>query len=83
MDKAVAVKYDSDLPAPFVLAAGKGELARRIVAIAEETGVQLVTEGEAADALVELEVGSFIPSEFYGLIAELLVFVRNLDDRRE
>ncbi len=82
MDKAVAVKYDSTLPAPFVAAAGKGALARRIMAIARERGVRLVAEPIVADALVELEVGSRIPQEFYGIIAELLVFVRNVDSRR-
>ena len=83
MDKAVAVQYDSTLPAPFVAAAGKGELARRITAIAKETGVRIMTEPLVADALVELEVGSLIPPEYYGIIAELLVFVRNVEHRRE
>ena len=31
-----------------------------------------------ADSLIELEVGSLIPEEFYLIIAELLVYVRSL-----
>ena len=78
MDKAAAVKYDHNLPAPFIAASGKGALARRIKRIAEESGVQLVSDEILAEALIELEPGSLIPEELYGVIAELLVFVRRL-----
>lgn len=81
MDKAVAVKYNQDLPAPFILAKGRGELAEIIAKIAGKNGVEIINMPELADNLIELEAGSLIPEEYYEIIAELLVFVRNLQKR--
>jgi type III secretion system FlhB-like substrate exporter len=81
MEKAVAVHYSEELPAPVIVARGKGELARRIRRIAEQHGVYLLVRPELADALVELEVGSLIPEEFYRIIAEILVFVRSVSEK--
>ena len=33
---------------------------------------------ELADSLIQLEIGSLIPEEFYRIIAELLVYVRSV-----
>jgi flagellar biosynthesis protein len=80
MEKAVAIHYSEELPAPVIVARGKGELARRILRIAESHGVHLLVNPELADALVELEIGSLIPEEFYQIIAEILVFVRSVSE---
>lgn len=81
MEKAVAIRYERSLPAPMIVARGRGELARRIREIAAEHGIALVREPEVAEALVTLEVGTFIPEEFYEIIAELLVFVSQVEGR--
>ena len=78
MERSVALKYDRELPAPFIIASGKGDLARRIRLIAEEAGVSIVANPDLAEALVELRPGDFIPEEFYAIIAQLLVFVRSV-----
>ncbi len=78
MEKAVAIKYDNELPAPFVLAKGKGELAKIIESIARDNGINVAQIPNLADALIDLEIGSFIPEEYYKIIAEVLIFVRNL-----
>ena len=78
MEKAVAIHYSEDLPAPIVLAKGRGELAGIIVRIAEKHGIHLAAVPELADSLIEVEVGSLIPEEFYRIIAELLVYVRSM-----
>ena len=75
MEKAAAVQYSEDLPAPIIIASGKGMLAKRIKEIAEQQGIQIVDEPELADALVELPLGSLIPEQFYRIVAEILVFV--------
>jgi type III secretion system FlhB-like substrate exporter len=79
--KAVAVKYDDSLPAPFIIAKGKGELASAIRKIAKEHNIQIVQSEELADHLIELDIGSFIPEAYYAIIAEILIFVRNLQER--
>ena len=79
--KAIAVRYDESLPAPFIIAKGKGELAEAIKRIAEDHDIQIVQSSELAESLIELDVGSFIPEAYYAIIAEILVFVRNLQER--
>lgn len=80
MHKALAVKYDSRYPAPFLLAKGQGELAERIVRIAEQHGVPVEKRDSLAETLYEIEIGELVPEEFYRVLAELLVFVGWIDD---
>lgn len=77
-DTAVALHYDEDLPAPIVLASGRGVLAQAITRIARESGVPLVADPELAASLIELNVNTLIPESLYEVIASLLVFVRGL-----
>ena len=77
-DTAVALHYNEDLPAPIVLASGRGELAKAIARIARESGIPLVADPALAASLIELDVNSLIPEELYEVIANLLVFVRGL-----
>ena len=78
VDKVIALHYTSELPAPIILAKGKGALAERIRRLAREHEIALVAMPEVTDALIELPVGSLIPEEFYQVIAELLVYVKSL-----
>ena len=82
MEKAIALKYDKALPAPFILAKGKGTLAGVITKIAQDHEVEIAHIPDLADALIELPVGSFIPENFYEIIAELLVFVMTIKEKR-
>jgi len=77
-DTAVALHYNEDLPAPIVLASGKGEIAEAITRIARENGVPLVADPDLAASLIELDVNALIPESLYEVIANLLVFVRGL-----
>ncbi len=77
-DKAVALHYNEDLPAPIVVASGRGPLAEAITRIARESGVPVVADADLADSLIELDVNTLIPESLYEVIASLLVFVRGL-----
>jgi flagellar biosynthesis protein len=77
-DKAAALRYSSELPAPIILASGRGELAASIKNIAREHGIALVADPQLAETLIELDVGSLIPESLYEVVAEILVFVRGL-----
>ncbi len=72
---AVAIKYVKDLPAPFIIAKGKHELAERLLRIAVENGVEIANEPELSEALFEFEIGSFIPEEMYEIIAHILAHI--------
>ncbi len=78
MKKAVAVKYLQDLPAPFIVAKGRGALAEKIESIARENDVGIVVDDGLAARLIEIDVGEFIPEELYRIIAEILVFAMRL-----
>jgi flagellar biosynthesis protein len=78
MKKAVAIKYIEDLPAPFICAKGKGDIAKVMIKIAKENGIELVNNPELTDSFLELDVSAFIPEEYYEIIAQLLIFVRKL-----
>jgi len=73
--KSVALRYDRDLPAPFVTAKGAGHLAEKLVELADSCGVPVVAAEALAENLFYLEVGDFIPEVFYRAVAELLAFV--------
>lgn len=77
-DTAVALHYNEDLPAPIVIASGRGALADVITRIARESGVPVVSDVELAASLIELDVNTLIPESLYEVIAALLVFVRGL-----
>ncbi len=73
--KSVALRYEADLPAPFVAAKGEGNLAVKLVELAERCGVPIVSAETLTESLFYLEVGDFIPEPFYRVVAELLAFV--------
>ena len=80
---AVALRYCSDAPAPIVVAKGKDIVAARIRAIAAEHGVVIVPDPPLARALHgSVEVGTEIPEELFGAVAQLLAFVYRTAGRR-
>ena len=73
--KSIALQYNTMLPAPFVVAKGKGELAGKLLRLAQEHGVRVVRQEELAESLFLLEVNEFIPERFYAAVAEILAYV--------
>lgn len=71
-NKAVALKYniEEDL-APIVIASGYGDVAQRIIDIAEKQGIPVFRDDSAASMLCMLEVGSSIPTELYEVVAAI------------
>jgi type III secretion system FlhB-like substrate exporter len=80
-DKAVAVKYDPSLSAPFVSAKGQGYLARRIRELAEASGVPIQEGGASAEMLYAVDVGDYIPEELYEVVARLLVYAYQVESQ--
>lgn len=81
-DTAVALQYDRALPAPFVVARGRGELAGRLVQLAEEHDIPRQTDGDLAEALYTVEVGAYIPEPFFKAVAEILAVVLSTERER-
>jgi len=76
---AVALKYDPSKDAPEILATGHGILAEKIIDAAKDADVPTHKDSKLAKTLSKLEVGDLIPPELYGVVAEILVFVDNMD----
>jgi flagellar biosynthetic protein FlhB len=80
---AVALRYSSESPAPIVIAKGKDIVAERIKAIAREHGVSVIADPPLARALhASVEVGTQIPEELFGAVAQVLAFVYRTAGRR-
>jgi len=77
-DRAVALKY-SGTGAPTVAAAGRGHVADKILAVAEEAGVPVRRDPALVRALETLEIGREIPEELYAAVAEVLAWAYALD----
>jgi flagellar biosynthesis protein len=76
---AVAIAYEPGEAAPKILATGKGKLADKIIEKAKENKVPTYKDGKLADTLSKLKIGDMIPPELYSVVAEILVFVDDMD----
>lgn len=65
--------------APKILAAGKGEVAERIIEKAKENDVPFYQDNKLAETLSKLQIGDTIPPELYDVVEEILVFVDDMD----
>jgi flagellar biosynthesis protein len=81
-DRAVALRYTADLPAPVVVAAGRGPLAEAIARAARENGVTIVQDAGLVDALITVDLGALVPEELYAAVAEVLAFAMRLGKGR-
>ena len=77
--KAVAISYDREEPAPTIIAQGRGHLAQKIIDTARDSNVELYENAELVEELTKIELGANIPPELYFVVAEILVFVSDLD----
>ena len=69
-NKAVALKYNTDRDlAPVIIASGYGEIANKIIEIAEHNGIPVYRDDSAASLMCMLEVGSTVPPELYEVVA--------------
>lgn len=76
---ALALRYDPSFPAPFIAARGTGRMAERIESLALSTGVPVVRDDVLASALVPLDVGTFVPQQYWEVIAKVLVAIRSFE----
>lgn len=82
---AAVVKYDAAADnAPKVTARGRGVIAEKIIALAEENDIPIKNDPDLVQVLSKLQVGAEIPVELYRAVAEILAFVYSLnEDQRE
>ena len=73
---AIALRYETEMPAPIVVAKGQNLLAEKIKQLARDSGIMLVENKPLAQALYKsVEVGDSIPAKLYQAVAEILALV--------
>jgi len=77
---AAALHYGGS-GAPKVVAAGRGEIAMRIIEEAKKAGVPIRDDAALAQALGRLELQAEIPEELWVAVAEALVWAHRVDLR--
>ncbi|MCL2191195.1 MAG: flagellar biosynthesis protein FlhB [Treponema sp.] len=81
---AVALEYQKEtMPSPMVTAKGSDNIAAQIRKLAEENGVPMVENKPLAQALYrEMDVGTYIPREYFTIVGTILARVYHINERR-
>lgn len=78
--KAVALQYEpNEDVAPRVIASGEGYLAEKIIEKAAVEDIPVHKDEKLAETLSQVEIGECIPPELYQIVAEILLYVDNMD----
>ncbi len=80
---AVALSYEAGDEAPKIVAAGKGALADKIIETAVQSDVPTYQDDKLAETLSRLEIGDSIPPQLYQVVAEILLFVSDMEKIRQ
>jgi flagellar biosynthesis protein len=79
---AIALEYNpKDDEAPRVIASGRGEIADRILKLAQENQIPIREDPILAQALSLVDLEEEIPSELYAVVAEVLGWVYRLREK--
>ena len=82
--KAAALKYNElEDTAPVVVAKGQGQVAEKIIALAQAHNLPLYEDKNLMQVLEALDLNTEIPQELYQAVAEILVFVYRLNQKYE
>ncbi|WP_136255286.1 MULTISPECIES: EscU/YscU/HrcU family type III secretion system export apparatus switch protein [Halomonadaceae] len=76
--QAVALAYRQGEKAPQLVAKGYGDMAERIIEAAREHDIFIHDAPALVGMLMQLDLDEKIPPELYQVIAELLIWVRDL-----
>ncbi len=77
--RAVAIKYSKGDVAPKVIAKGQGFVAEKIIEKASDSVIPVYKDEKLVKELSGVDIGSNIPPELYEVVAQVLVFISDLD----
>ncbi|PRO66969.1 flagellar biosynthesis protein FlhS [Alkalicoccus urumqiensis] len=64
---------------PQVIASGRGYVAERILALAEENGIPMEEDTFLLENLIDLDLGEQVPPQLYAVIAEILLLLEEME----
>ncbi|WP_214740069.1 MULTISPECIES: EscU/YscU/HrcU family type III secretion system export apparatus switch protein [unclassified Exiguobacterium] len=77
--KAIALSYEQSMDAPHVVAKGSGIVAERMLEVALANGVPVHEDPALLSLLSALNIEEQIPEDVYQVIAELFVFLYQME----
>ena len=77
--EAIALAYSQTDTAPLVVARGKGVIAEKISARAQEHGVYVHESPELVALLTQVDIDEHNPPQLYMAIAELLAWLYRIE----
>lgn len=78
--RAVALRHEPGTKdAPEVVATGSGEVAKKILDLADFHGIPVHRDPDLVHVLSHLDVGESIPPELYRVVAEILSFIYRIN----
>lgn len=78
--RAVALAYSGEhTDAPRVVAKGYGNVAERVIELANQEGIFVHDSPELVALLMQVDLDARIPESLYQVIAELLVWIGQID----
>jgi flagellar biosynthesis protein len=79
---AIALEYDAKKDSsPKVIASGRGEIADRILKIAQANQIPIREDPVLAQALSMVNLEEEIPAELYAVVAEVLAWVYRIRNK--
>jgi flagellar biosynthesis protein len=79
--KAVGIKYNPIDTAPKVVAKGAGIIADKIIEKGQTSDVPVFQDAKLTEELTRLDLGVYIPPELYDVVAQVLIFISDLDKK--
>lgn len=80
-DSAVALKYSSQEQLPEIIARGQGALAEKILKLAQEHDIPIQENSSLLALLDQAPALGSIPQVAFGLVAEVLCFLYEMDEK--
>ena len=80
--RAVALQYNPTDMAPTIVAKGAGTIAHKIIENAALSDIPIHKDAALAHELTRQDIGAHIPPELYEVVAQVLVFISQLDAKR-
>ena len=74
-DKAIALQYHRELPAPVIIARGSGWQVDIIRREAEKAGIPVIRDPGLIQELAEFKTGSPIPESCFAVVAAIYRFL--------
>ncbi|MCR4421517.1 MAG: EscU/YscU/HrcU family type III secretion system export apparatus switch protein [Exilispira sp.] len=82
--KSVALKYEKKNIAPKIVSKGEGKESEKILKMADDYNIPIITDSNLTDNLYQLNINDTIPKELFEIVATIYSFVmRKKENKNE